>query len=219
MKITPFGDNQSHGALGNSVIYVRRRGINYVKIFKSPKNPNTSAQQDQRALFQDAVIAWQALTGPEKDIWRAKASGLSPTGYNLFIKDYLLNPPAPVFPLMMKHITGMTITTPRSTDPHGWRHALFWQSTGKYFYVWDNNQDIFDRGEIPSSMQIRYQSLGGSQTMNVQAGDSIVVTHDMTPSPITIYLPAFTGTVYLFPATSGATYWDIGLTMLAQGPP
>lgn len=215
----PFGDNQVHGALDKYLIFARRRGKVYAKKYQAPKNPNTADQQTQRLLFKDAVTAWQSLSEPDKNIWRAKASGLSATGYNLFIRDYLLNPPVPGVPLLIKKITGMVIDTPRSTVAHGWRMALFWQYSGNFFYVWDNGQDIFDRGTIPSAQPIKFQALGGSQPINILAGDSCTVTHDQAPSPITIYLPRLTSGNQLFVGDDGSTYWDSDYLDLAQAPP
>lgn len=61
-----------------------------MKFFR-PSNPRTPEQQAQRAKMILAVSAWQALTQEEKAVYNKSAIGQNLTGYNLFIKKYLLS--------------------------------------------------------------------------------------------------------------------------------
>ncbi len=59
--------------------------------FYVPTNPRTVPQQSNRAKFADAVLAWQNLTYTEKQVYNSKAGGTHFSGYNLFIREYMLS--------------------------------------------------------------------------------------------------------------------------------
>lgn len=89
---------------------VRARGkIKNVAIFKwysfgviecrlyEPTNPRTSFQQANRSKFASAISTWQALPEETKDEWRSAAKWrrrhMAMSGYNLFIRRYMLDQP------------------------------------------------------------------------------------------------------------------------------
>jgi len=59
--------------------------------FYVPTNPQTELQQANRSKFADAVLAWQNLTSQQKLSYNERASGKPLSGYNLFLKEYLLS--------------------------------------------------------------------------------------------------------------------------------
>ena len=91
MNVIPFGDDQAHGRLGKSVIFERRRGKVYCKTYKIPKDPRSQAQLDRRTCFYKGTQAWNLLTQSEKDYYNGLAVGQSYTGYNLFLRQFLLS--------------------------------------------------------------------------------------------------------------------------------
>jgi len=50
--------------------------------------PNKVARQ---LVFADAIAAWQGLSGPAKEEYNEQAVGLHMSGYNLFLRGYLLS--------------------------------------------------------------------------------------------------------------------------------
>lgn len=54
------------------------------------RNPRTEAQQENRAKMTAAVEAWQALTDEQKEPYRTRASRRNFSGYNLFLREYML---------------------------------------------------------------------------------------------------------------------------------
>ena len=56
-----------------------------------PSNPQTVPQQANRQKYADGVAAWQVLTGSEKDVYNERAKYKQFSGYNLFLKEYLLS--------------------------------------------------------------------------------------------------------------------------------
>jgi hypothetical protein len=63
----------------------------YREPYYIPKNPRTAAQQAWRSVFAGAVSAWHELTPEEKAAYNENAKGKRMSGYNLFIREYLLS--------------------------------------------------------------------------------------------------------------------------------
>jgi len=57
--------------------------------FYIPKNPRTIPQQARRTVYANGIVAWQALTSPQKDLYNQRAKSKSISGYNLFMQEYL----------------------------------------------------------------------------------------------------------------------------------
>lgn len=55
------------------------------------RNPRTDFQQENRQKYADGIVAWKLLTDPEKKVYNEKAFGEHMSGYNLFLKEYLLS--------------------------------------------------------------------------------------------------------------------------------
>jgi len=63
----------------------------YREPYYIPKNPRTETQQANRQKMTDGVQAWQALTDEQKAVYNKNAIGKRMSGYNLFLKQYLLS--------------------------------------------------------------------------------------------------------------------------------
>lgn len=76
-------------------IYQRRKcsdGVRTIRMkFYSPYNPQTEAQQANRQKFSSAVSAWKLLTDEEKKEYNELAKGKNMSGYNFFIRQYMLS--------------------------------------------------------------------------------------------------------------------------------
>lgn len=57
-----------------------------------PKNPQTIAQQANRARFAQAVNAWRLLTPLEVAKYNKRGAKRNMEGFNLFISEYMKNP-------------------------------------------------------------------------------------------------------------------------------
>lgn len=76
------------------IYQMRHCKIGYVPIkmkFYEPYNPQTEPQQTNRQKLADAVAAWQSLTTEQKRVYNKNAVGQRFTGYNLFIREYMLS--------------------------------------------------------------------------------------------------------------------------------
>lgn len=56
-----------------------------------PTNRQTVPQQANRQKYADGVAAWQTLTDEQKDVYNKRAEYKKFSGYNLFLKEYLLS--------------------------------------------------------------------------------------------------------------------------------
>lgn len=59
--------------------------------FYAPANPQTEAQQANRQKMTNGVAAWQALTPEQKEVYNKRAKYKHFSGYNLFLREYLLS--------------------------------------------------------------------------------------------------------------------------------
>ena len=66
-----------------------------VKYYREPyyitRNPRSDEQQTNRQKYADGVAAWKALTSEEKNQYNIRAKGKRMSGYNLFLKEYMLS--------------------------------------------------------------------------------------------------------------------------------
>jgi hypothetical protein len=221
MIIIPFGDNQARGDLAGSVIYQRRRGQVMCRKYAVPKNPRSADQMKQRRHFSAAVVAWQALSGPEKESWRSKAAGMVMTGYNLFIRNFLNGYFPSDTPLSIMDITNLNIKFRRGSFPISWAFTFNGNPIGMYWgRIYDNENSFYDGVPYPPGNGIRIRCVSSAEPFGILAGDYIEMWYN-TSSFINIYLPAASGTAgfNLYVADDGSTYYDSGFTMLAQGAP
>jgi|GEM_PF-1307656 len=77
------------GRVGNLVVY-KVKDKTYVRSYVVPRNPDTEEQRENRALFADAVMAWQALSKEDKEYYNNLAIRRGKgRGYNLFLSMYM----------------------------------------------------------------------------------------------------------------------------------
>jgi len=76
------------------IYQVRRYGAKRVLVqekFYRPTNPQTAPQQAWRAVFSAGKAAWDVLTSDEKLALNKRARPLKMSGFNLFMREYLLS--------------------------------------------------------------------------------------------------------------------------------
>ena len=90
LGIDSFGDIIIFSGLYN-IYHANGKTKFYRDSFYIPDNPRTLTQQTNRAKMTAAVLAWKALTDDEKLFYNKRAFGKRMSGYNLFLKKYLLS--------------------------------------------------------------------------------------------------------------------------------
>jgi hypothetical protein len=96
----PLLSLDASGSIGGAMTFSKWKGVNYVRYKTKPTNPQTTAQTTQRTAFSTAVAAWHALTTEVQDTWtaRAKALGLTMSGFNLYVKEHIAAGGEPTMP-------------------------------------------------------------------------------------------------------------------------
>ena len=89
-KVTaPLFSFTATGKIAKSLVYSAWKGIQDVRGYVTPANPNTPAQQTQRTLIGKVVLAWRTwVTDPTARIaWNVAASvgSMVQSGYNAFV--------------------------------------------------------------------------------------------------------------------------------------
>jgi len=80
--------------LMSGIFQRRHRGskrITALLKYYQPPNMRTAPQLVRRGAFADAVAGWQGLTTNQKQVYNERASGKKMSGYNLYLKEYLLS--------------------------------------------------------------------------------------------------------------------------------
>lgn len=92
---TTFGVDLYANILKLSGIYRANNATGTVRYYRMnyyfPRNPRTPAQQFQRQKIALGVLGWQSLTTEEKAVYNKRAIGKRMSGYNLFLREYLLS--------------------------------------------------------------------------------------------------------------------------------
>ena len=92
----PLFSIEAQGTIGGAITYQKGFGKHRAMRVPTHRDAESAGQLTQRSLFLDAVAAWNALSAPEKAAYNTRAKFLQMTGYNLFVKEYIANPPVPV---------------------------------------------------------------------------------------------------------------------------
>ena len=91
-KVTgPLMSLSASGSFGDTLVYATWKGIQYVRQYFVPQNPNTAGQQVIRGYFSTAVSAWQGETSPVRTSWTnyASTNALKESGFNLYVGKYI----------------------------------------------------------------------------------------------------------------------------------
>lgn len=86
-KVTgPLFSVSASGTIGKAFTFSIWKGIQYVREWFTPANPQTAKQVNIRTALTLMVAYWQTQSEASKDAWGAAASGFQMSGYNYFMK-------------------------------------------------------------------------------------------------------------------------------------
>lgn len=85
-----LGDSNDFSGIYSSVVV---DGYRYQRFFPFYDYiiTHTPGQNALRGKFRNAVTAWQALGSTDKALYKKRAIGRHMSGYNLFLREYMLN--------------------------------------------------------------------------------------------------------------------------------
>jgi hypothetical protein len=90
-KVTgPFGGFKARNQIGKTYVFFLWKGINCVRTWLIPNNPNSAAQQTQRGNFNDLVDFWHnaSMIADDKTAWERAAGAVKykpQSGFNRYI--------------------------------------------------------------------------------------------------------------------------------------
>jgi len=89
------------GVEGSGIL--RRQGkMTLLERYYTPTNPQTELQQSHRAMYGAAIGSWRGMSEEERESWRyyqkRRRSRPVMSGYNLFVKMFLLSGGNPKIP-------------------------------------------------------------------------------------------------------------------------
>lgn len=91
-KLGEEGEPDPLGVKGIYQMRMTKRGKRSIKMkFYRPTNPQTTAQEDNRTKFANAMAGWGALTDTEKSAYNERAKKLNLFGWNLYIREFFNN--------------------------------------------------------------------------------------------------------------------------------
>ena len=118
-KVTgPLFSLDAKGTLAGAITYQGTPKGPRVGRVPRHKDALSDAQLAHRELFLEARDAWLALSPEEKAQWTATGQLSQMTGWNAFLKDYILNPPPPEPQVYEYYNTG--------DDASGYIHGATW---------------------------------------------------------------------------------------------
>lgn len=93
-KVTaPLFSFGARGQLAKSLVYAPWKGLNNVRSYVVPANPNSSGQQTQRGYLSSAVSDWHTVPLDADDVtaWNRFAATLASamSGFNAFVRDWI----------------------------------------------------------------------------------------------------------------------------------
>ena len=97
-SIGPLLSLKASGSIAGNLTFSERKTGSQVRWQKKQKDVLTSDRVEHRARFLEAVASWNALSEEEKLDYKQRAVSLALTGYNLYLKEYLLAPPVIFYP-------------------------------------------------------------------------------------------------------------------------
>jgi hypothetical protein len=91
--IMPLASARASGQLAKMLVYFGWKGLNVVRGYVIPSNPNTAGQQAQRTVFTNAVDKWHdtAMIALDKTAWNLFATTFAEimSGFNVFVKKFI----------------------------------------------------------------------------------------------------------------------------------
>jgi len=88
----PMFSFDARGQVGKSIVYTFWKGLNIVRRWVKPQNPDTADQQTIRGQFADAVARWQAITEDQQTDWEDYVGYWGKgamSGFNLMVGEYI----------------------------------------------------------------------------------------------------------------------------------
>ena len=81
----PLMSLDASGTIGESIVFSKWKGRNYVRRHAIPYNPKAATQVAVRAMFKALTQAWAAISGANQATWSDLTSGVAKSNFNAFV--------------------------------------------------------------------------------------------------------------------------------------
>lgn len=88
---SPLLSKSASGTIGENLTFSLRDTGQQVRFQKRQKDVFSVPREVQRTLYREAYEQWNLLDSDDKKMWLRMAYSKQMTGYNLFVKTYLLS--------------------------------------------------------------------------------------------------------------------------------
>lgn len=87
----PLFSMSASGQIGKAIVYATWKGIEWVREWVVPQNPQTALQVKIRAIWALGVQRWQIIGSSPQDGWEtgAERKGKTQSGFNYFMSEYV----------------------------------------------------------------------------------------------------------------------------------
>lgn len=86
----PLFSLDARGQIGKAIVFSIWKGVNYVRRWTVPQNPQSADQVVVRTILTDGSQKWKdgTITSGDKLLWNAFAVGKPFSGFNAYMKAY-----------------------------------------------------------------------------------------------------------------------------------
>lgn len=81
----PLFSLDASGSIGDSIVFSKWKGRNYVRRHAIPSNPKTVGQVAVRVMLKFLTQYWQTLTGAEQSSWETRAAATDVSPFNAYV--------------------------------------------------------------------------------------------------------------------------------------
>jgi hypothetical protein len=132
--IGPLMSQAAHGTIGGVLTYSRRTSKNLGRYQRKQHDVLTLPRKIQRGYFKDAAYTWGLLSAANKALWAARATASVPSGWAVYVKDYIASLIAGIAPLKLPDGTLWTDT--KKTYSFAGHNMTILSAADDGVYIW-----------------------------------------------------------------------------------
>ena len=88
---SPLFSERASGAVCGNIVFSLRASGQQVRFQRHPIDRASDEQLTRRSVYSDGVDSWHGLSSEDKNYYKDLAKNLHMTGYNYYMKSYLLS--------------------------------------------------------------------------------------------------------------------------------
>lgn len=89
----PLHSVRASGTIGQRLTFIHRGGRQTARFQRAQSDYDSAARSVARSNYRYAVQIWNSMTDEQRAVYNTRALSLHMSGYNLYVKEYLLTLP------------------------------------------------------------------------------------------------------------------------------